>query len=120
MEIMQAANQIKIVIAKDFSSKPGPRYTKEGDHSGEKFREEILLPKLKEAQSTGCTLLIDLDGTAGYGTSFLEEAFGGLIRKNGLSFGEINSILEIKSEEEEYLKGDIKEYIVEANNEKQT
>lgn len=119
IKAMQTSKKIEIVIAKDFSRTPGPRYTKEGDFSGEKFRETLLLPRFKEAQQSGQKLLIDLDETAGYGTSFLEEAFGGLIRVDNISIEEVNKIVEIKSDEERYLKDDIDLYIAEANNEKQ-
>ena len=42
-----------------------------------------------------------LDGTAGLGTSFLEEAFGGLIRIDNISYDDIQSTLEYISEEDE-------------------
>ena len=62
-------------ISKDFSSTPGPRYIREGDFSGELFRNEILLPIITEAIENKLKVIVDLDGTAGYGTSFLEESF---------------------------------------------
>ena len=115
---MKAVNKLELIIARDFSKSPGPRDKEEGDFSGEQFREEVLLPKLHEAQSKGCVLLVDLDGTAGYGTSFLEEAFGGLIRNNGLSLKVIKDIVRFKSGEEEYLIDDIMTYMGDAENEK--
>lgn len=66
-----------VIYVKSFSVFPGPRYKKLGKASGEEFREEILLPKLKERDDW----IINLDGVAGYGSSFLEESFGGCIRK---------------------------------------
>ena len=71
---------MKINIAVDFSRIPGARYPEEGDFSGQEFRQTILLPKLQEAIKKKEMLTINLDGTAGLGTSFLEESFGGLIR----------------------------------------
>ena len=62
-------------------------------------------------------LLVDLDGTAGYGTSFLEEAFGGLVRVNRLSLGIVTKHLEIKSQEETYLMDDIAQYMKDAHDE---
>ena len=73
-------NNIKVSIAKDFSKTPGGRYIKEGDNSGEKFRNEILIPKFKQALKKHVKLEIDLDGCMGYPSSFLEESFGGLAR----------------------------------------
>ncbi len=100
---------INISIANDFSKTPGSRYKKEGDFSGEQFFEEILDPAFDKAEKEGKKILVDLDGTVGYGTSFLEEIFGGLARK--YTTKKVLEILEIKSNEEEYLKNDIDEYI---------
>ena len=61
---MKAVNKLELIIARDFSKSPGPRDKEEGDFSGEQFREEVLLPKLHEAQSKGCVLLVDLDPQA--------------------------------------------------------
>lgn len=115
---MKAVNKLKLIVVNDFSPTPGPRYIHEGNFSGEVFRNLCLEPKLKEAIDKKSTLFINLDGTAGYGTSFLEESFGGLIRENGYTEKEILNHIQIKSEEEEYLIEDINEYIKEAQNEK--
>lgn len=105
---------IEIKIARDFSFSPGPRYIDEGKNSGEKFRKEVLYPKFKEAIEANKNVTVDLDGTDGYGTSFLEEAFGGLIRNNKLSYDEIIKCLTIISEEEDYLIDDVFEYLKDA------
>jgi len=115
---METANKIIIKISEEFSKTPGARYLDEGEFWGEDFRERILTPKLKEAIASGKGLLIDLDGTAGYGTSFLEEAFGGLIRKDGFLFQQLNKILSFKSNEEKYLIEDIWGYMKDASNAK--
>lgn len=70
-----------ITIEKDFSNTPGGRYIKEGPNSGEEFRKNILLPIYKEAIKNDEKLEINFDGCYGYATSFLEEAFGGLVRE---------------------------------------
>jgi len=66
-----------IDIGKDYSRYPAGRYREDGPFSGERFREELLLPPFQQ----GLEVEIILDGTVGYGSSFLEEAFGGLIRR---------------------------------------
>lgn len=101
-----------ISIAKDFSVSPGPRYVSEGPFSGELFRETILNPRFTEALQKGEKLTVNLDGTLGYGTSFLEEAFGGLARIHGEEIVQKN--LEIISAEEPYLKDDVADYVREA------
>ena len=65
---------IKVNVANDFTKYPSGRYKKNGTTSGEEFRERLLEPHLKAGEK----LEISLDGTIGYGSSFLEEAFGGL------------------------------------------
>lgn len=65
-----------IDIAKDFSPYPAGRYHDDGPFSGEKFRDEYLRPVLESGEKA----VINLDGARGYGSSFLEEAFGGLVR----------------------------------------
>jgi hypothetical protein len=70
-----------IRIASDYTKYPGPRYREHGPFSGEQFREEQLSPALKAVIASGDVLTIVLDGVAGYGSSFLEEAFGGLVRE---------------------------------------
>lgn len=105
---------MKLKVAKDFSKTPGPRYVIEGDYSGELFRKDVLWPKVSETICRGLPLEIDLDGTAGYGTSFLEEAFGGLIRHHGLTAEQVRSI-KFVSKEEPYLLEDIEEYIQDAS-----
>jgi hypothetical protein len=102
-------------VARDFSRTPGSRYMSEGEHSGELFRREKLLPLVKRAMNEGVALKLDLDGTAGYGTSFLEEAFGGLVREDGIAAADLLTALKIKSEEEDYLTDDIVAYIKAAN-----
>ena len=72
---------LKIIIAKDFSETPGARHYYEGEFSGEQFREEVLIPYYLKAIENSEKLVIDLDGCYGFATSFLEESFGGLVRK---------------------------------------
>ncbi|MGE0108163.1 MAG: STAS-like domain-containing protein [Bdellovibrionales bacterium] len=101
---------MKINIAKDFSPFPAGRYTNEGPRSGQAFRTEMLLPAIQK----GSSVEIELDGTEGYGSSFLEEAFGGLIRVEGLSAEDLLSKIVLVSDDEE-LKKEILEYIHQAN-----
>jgi hypothetical protein len=64
----------------DYAPSPGGRFVSDGLYSGEWFRDDILAPALRQAAANSDILTVVLDGTSGYGSSFLEEAFGGLIR----------------------------------------
>jgi hypothetical protein len=105
----------KLTVCVDFSPTPGSRYSHEGDFSGQEFRENVLKPAVAKAIESSTKLLIDLDGTAGYATSFLEESFGGLIRVEGFTFESLIKVLEFKSEEEPYLIDDVMSYIQDAS-----
>lgn len=105
---------MKIKVCKDFSKAPGPRYRTEGSHSGQEFREEILRPKVEEAIRNGNILEIDLDGTFGFGTSFLEEAFGGLIRDDNIPFSALKTTLKLTATEEPELITEIESYMAAA------
>ena len=104
----------KIKICDDFSDAPGGRYINEGEFSGEEFREQLLLPNLIKAEKDNEKLEIDFDGCYGFSTSFLEEAFGGLVRccrRKG-----ILKIINIVSTEDEGLKDLVEKYILSAEN----
>lgn len=105
---------ITINIANEYTKTPGGRFKSEGEFSGEDFRDSILLPKYLEAVKHNQILCINLDGGYGYGSSFLEEAFGGLVRKlNEVDISIIN-IINIISDEEPQLKLDIMKYLKDA------
>lgn len=70
---------ITINIAEEFSSSPAGRFPEDGPFNGTLFRENILVPSLMKIKA-GDELRIVLDGVSGFGSSFLEEAFGGLVR----------------------------------------
>jgi len=97
-----------INIAKDFSRTPGFRYKSDGPFSGQMFREEKLEPSFENDENRE-TIKIILDGVAGYATSFLEEAFGGLARKFGID--KVLERLEFISDEEPLLIEEIRNYI---------
>ena len=87
-------NPVTIDIGKEYSRYPAGRHRKDGPFSGERFRDELLLPALRR----GSKVEVVLDGTAGYGSSFLEESFGGLMRA-GLSLDLIRSNLVLVTED---------------------
>ena len=75
---------MKLHTMSKMRSLPGPRYRRQGDGSGEEFREDYLIPAFDRAMEQNEVLEVDMDGAKyGYPTSFLEEAFGGLARERG-------------------------------------
>jgi hypothetical protein len=109
---MEAVIEI-LNIAKEFTPAPGARNVDEGPYSGEEFLNKVLKPKFENALAEDFTILVDLDNTEGYATSFLEEAFGGLARMYGSE--KVLNHLEFKSDDEPLLIDEIKMYIQEAN-----
>lgn len=67
---------ITISVAEEFSPCPAGRIQEDGPFPGEIFREKLLLPAMKANNK----VIVDMVGTELAGSSFLEEAFGGLIR----------------------------------------
>ncbi len=68
------------------------------------------MPHMKDVMSKGGILFVNLDGTAGYATSFLEEAFGGLVREMGVK---VSPYLRIESENT-LRKREVESYISDA------
>jgi len=98
-----------INIAKDYTRYPSGRYRKNGRTSGEQFRQDFLETPIKNGES----IEIDFDGTIGYGSSFLEEAFGGLVRATKIPGKEILKRLQFKSSDPSLIE-EVKVYIMEA------
>ena len=89
-------------IAKEFTKTPGGRFRQNGPFSGEEFRDDVLRDLFRGAVEAGDTLVIVLDGTSGYPPSFLEEAFGGMIRLGFSSLDQMNQHLELKAHDPHY------------------
>lgn len=86
-----------INIAEDFSRYPSGRVVSDGPNSGQKFRENFLIPALKRSE----TVVVVLDGVRGYPSSFTEEAFGGLVRA-GFEKEELLRRIKIKFKSDAY------------------
>jgi|SRR3989338_3360188 len=100
---------ITVNIAKDFTRYPSGRLKKNGATSGEGFRELFLEPHL----SKGEKVLVEFDGTIGYGSSFLDEAFGGLVRKLRIPQSELSENLLLKSSDPS-IEAEVRQYIDDA------
>lgn len=109
---MEKISDLTISVVQDFSRTPGARSVEEGKFSGEEFLEKVLRRRFEIAMKSGAKLYIDLDGVAGYATSFLEATFGGLAREFGSE--RVLAIIELKSVDEPYLIDEIQQYVREA------
>jgi hypothetical protein len=89
----------KIVIATDYSRSPAGRFYSDGPYSGERFREEFLYPKIAQGE-----VEVVLDGVLTLGSSFLEEAFGGLVREKQITPMELRKKLKIISRIDTYAR----------------
>ncbi len=92
---MKSLSVIKVF---DFAEYPGPRYRKQGEDSGELFYNKVFKEAFENAVELKEVLTIDLDYTAGYAPSFIDEIFGSLVYD--FEFDNIKSYLNIKSQEE--------------------
>ena len=84
-----------ISIAKDFSRYPAGRFRLDGEWSGQRFREEHLVPALRDFDR----VTVALNGIAGVASSFLDEAFGGLVRECGMDATDLKGRLTIRTGE---------------------
>ncbi|TRZ45136.1 STAS-like domain-containing protein [Robertkochia solimangrovi] len=96
----------KYIQIKDFSEYPGLRHCSISDDSGEEFYHKILNKEFKDSYEKKEKIEVNLDYTAGYAPSFLDEAFGNLIYDFGIEAVKENLI--IVSDQEP----DLKEMIV--------
>ena len=109
----EASGSDIVIAVRTFTLDPGPRLRSEGKHSGQEYREDHLSPTFERAQKENKRLIVDLDGTWGYPISFLEEAFGGLVRNHMRQgrFYNYRHELEIITKEEPYLYDRVWEFI---------
>ena len=96
-----------INVGRAFSRYPAGRYRSDGPYNGERFRDEFLLPALRS--STAEKVIIEFDDARGYGSSFLEEAFGGLVRA-GFGAQDLFKRLEMLSNDQSLVE-EIRTYI---------
>ena len=90
-----------------FSRYPFGRYEEDGPYSGEVFRKKILLPAFRKDNDI---VEVILDGARGLGSSFLEEAFGGLVRE-GIPAADVHRRLKVVSNLDPSHVTEIKGYI---------
>ncbi|MBB1317500.1 STAS-like domain-containing protein [Shewanella sp. SR43-4] len=107
-------------IGLQFSDTPAGRYFDDGDYTGEHFRENVLKDLVNNLQENE-KLIITIDDVEGFGSSFLDEAFGGMVGKGYIEPDEFLDLLVIDYEDSEdvssfaFFAKKIKEYISKAN-----
>ena len=92
----------RLVIAEVFSPYPAGRHPSDGEFCGAAFRQDHLVPALRNGERVE----VVFDGVAGVGSSFLEEAFGGLVREEGMSTKFLDKHLVLSTTERD-LDGDV-------------
>lgn len=98
MHIITDIDMSTIKVKEDFSEYPGLRHCSISDKSGEEFYHKILNSRFKEAYESNSKLVVNLDDTSGYASSFLDEAFGNLVYD--FTLGEVQKRISIVSEDE--------------------
>ena len=104
-----------INIATDYSDTPLGRFPDDGKFNGSRFRDEFLRPALQAEDK----VVVKIDDVEGYGSSFLEEAFGGLVRKGYFSAETLQRKLSIVYKDTDFkmYHDQIWKYITEAKKE---
>ncbi|MBR3371152.1 MAG: STAS-like domain-containing protein [Rhodobacteraceae bacterium] len=82
-------------IASEFWKYPAGRSKIDGPYNGETFRINHLAPKLREVIQAGGKLTVSMDGLLSCGSSFLDSAFGGLVRDDKFTKKELENHLRI-------------------------
>lgn len=91
-----------ISVCSDFSEFPGLRNCITSEKSGEEFYHKVLNTAFKEAFENKEKLIVNLDKTGGYASSFLDEAFGNLVYDFTLDI--VKKLVEIISIQEPHWK----------------
>lgn len=86
---------VTVKFADIFTDMPSGRYREDSSDSAEEFRDDILVPLLREHD----IIVLDLRDVYGYPSSFLEEAFGGLIREELFTEKDLNCKLRLVDHE---------------------
>jgi hypothetical protein len=93
---MIALDMTKTLRLSDFSRYPAGRFRNDGNRSGQAYREDTLVPELRAAEANRSDVIVDLDGIRLAGSSFFEEAFGGLVREHGWTSAQLRRHLSLK------------------------
>jgi hypothetical protein len=93
----------------ELSKTPFGRKIPDGKNSGERFRKEFLVPSLNNHKKVIVDLNDVIEGYE-YGSSFLHEAFGGLVQHDGFRPDDLKKKMKIEYDHEDIVS-EIWEYI---------
>jgi hypothetical protein len=104
-------------IGIEFSTDPAGRYYSDGEFSGERFREEYLLPKLRALRNNEVLDIVIDDGVEAYGSSFISEGFAGIVKYGHMTSEELLKKIKISysNTEFEFFEKRIKDHIKKSN-----
>lgn len=95
----------------DFSKTPYGRYERDGKYNASAFRDAKLAPAFQNPDITIVNVYLDtVEEGYEYGSSFLEEAFVGLVRKCNISANDVRRKLNIITSHKDYIL-EINEYL---------
>jgi hypothetical protein len=95
-----------VLVAQQFSRHPAGRTSRDGPFSGQRFREQFLEPSLRRREK----VVVEFEGVRGAGSSFLEEAFGGLIR-DGFPKDLVLQLVEVHHRSNPTVSAEVRQYI---------
>lgn len=101
-----------INVANDFSLMPSGRHRSDGSYTGDHFYE-ILIKEIEKVPEDE-KIIINFDGVLAAGSSFLEQAFAGLIREKKISKNQFFNKFEIVANEYPEIREKVKRYVSEA------
>ncbi|MDB5684863.1 MAG: hypothetical protein JWM75_2561 [Sphingomonas bacterium] len=95
-----------IDVASAYTRFPAGRHRTDGPYSGERFRDDLLIPAIEKHGH----VTVRLDGAMGYGSSFLEEVFGGLLRSRRFGDADLRSLITLETRDRSLID-EIEEYL---------
>lgn len=97
------------IVVAEYTDMPIGRNGLDGPKNGADFRDNLLIPALREYRKVN----VDFNGTLGTTPSFLEEVFGGIVRNRFMSGDELLSRVNVVYKFES-VKNNVRKYINEA------
>lgn len=98
------------ILVSEYTDMPIGRDGLDGPKNGKDFRENHLIPALRECE----IVKVDFNGTLGTAPSFLEEVFGGMVRNRHMTAVELLRRVPVVYKFES-VKNNVKKYIREAD-----